>query len=159
MNRRRHKNISNRGPRQSKISHPNGRNESLFQPWFLPKHITYKLHGLIPPEYWNKMRYYFEDWGCIICGSDDRYHSNGMCVRCFVRTSGRLKQSMRRHSKSSPNQRLDLEMFRQQRLAKKLLSKFRGFSSAHPGRRMIHPYRPCNPVYELFVRHREPSGA
>ena len=41
----------------------NVRNELLFQPWFLPKRITYKIHGLMPPQYWKKMRYYFEDWG------------------------------------------------------------------------------------------------
>ncbi len=146
----------NKVPNQSR-SRLNVRNELLFQPWFLPKRITYKIHGLMPPQYWKKMRYYFEDWGCIVCESEGRYHSNGMCVRCFVKTSGRLKQSMRRHSKSvGPNQRLDLELFRQEKLAKKLLADFRDSNGASRGRRMINPYRPCNPVYETFMRHREP---
>jgi hypothetical protein len=44
-----------------------------------------------------------------------------------------------------PNQRLDLELFRQEKLAKKLLADFCDGGSR--GRRMINPYRPCNPIY------------
>jgi hypothetical protein len=149
----------NKVPDRCRGSRLNARNELLFQPWFLPKHITYKIHGLMPPQYWKKMRYYFEDWGCIVCGSEGRYHSNGMCVRCYVKTSRRLSQSIRRHSKSvGANQRLDLELFRQEKLAKRLLADFRD-SNASRGRRMIDPYRTCNPVYETFLRHREPAVA
>ncbi len=59
--------IREKNSRQNKVlnrSHGprlNVRDELLFQPWFLPKRITYKIHGLMPPQYWKKMRYYFED--------------------------------------------------------------------------------------------------
>ena len=151
------KSRQNRVPNRSRGSRLSACNELLFQPWFLPKRITYKIHGLMPPQYWKKMRYYFEDWGCIVCGFEGLYHSNGMCVRCYVKTSRRLSQSIRRHCKSAgPNQRLDLELFRQEKLAKNLLADFRN-SNAPRGRRMIDPSRTCNPVYETFLRHHEPA--
>src|SRR6202453_5443549 len=64
-------------------------NELVFQTWFLPRHSRLAINSLIPPGYRNKMRAYFDDYGCMICGDRDVvYDCNGMCIPChqsFVR--------------------------------------------------------------------------
>jgi hypothetical protein len=119
----------------------------LLQPWFLPQRVTYALHGMLPPAFWKKMRNFFDDYGCMICGTDTGYHSNGMCLRCHNKVRKRLIQSVKRHLGRDSKQRLDLELLRQGKLAKKLL---KGFSHQAPsGRRRIGISR-NNPVYEAL---------
>ena len=63
----------------------------FLQPWFLSKDIAFAVRHLIPDTFLNKMRFYFEDWGCLICGSKNRpYLSNGMCGKCVNRIQKRL---------------------------------------------------------------------
>jgi len=96
----------------------------LLQPWFLPKRIADAIVGMVPPGFHKKMRYYFDDYGCMICGRDTRYHSNGMCMVCYCRVLRRLKKSVKRRAPKKPDKRLDLVLFRQQKLAKSLLQDF-----------------------------------
>ena len=85
----------------------------LFQPWFLPHRVSYKLHGLVPPIFWNKM----------------------------------IRSVKRRRPK--PGQRLDLELFRQEKLAGKLLERFSRRRPGGPKARRTEPER-FNPVYEAL---------
>jgi len=124
-----------------------------FQPWFLPQRIAFAIHGLVPVHFQKKMRYFFEDYGCMICGTESRYHSNGMCRLCYARTLKRIQLSVRRRSRANPRQRLDLLLFRQEKLARRLLKDFPQKRFVHPKARRIEPER-CNPVYEaLSARH------
>jgi hypothetical protein len=120
----------------------------LFQPWFLPQRVTYKIHGLVPPIFWKKMRYFFEDYGCLICGTESNYHSNGMCQKCYSRIEKKMMRCVKRRS-PKPGQRLDLELFRQEKLAGKLLAKFSRRRPGGPKARRIEPER-SNPVYEAL---------
>ncbi len=38
------------------------------QPWFLPKPLCWKVSNMLPHSYGLKIRYYFDDFGCIRCG-------------------------------------------------------------------------------------------
>jgi len=122
----------------------------LLQPWFLPQRIAFAIHALVPPDYWNKMRNFFDDYGCMVCGKESGYHSNGMCKGCYDKTRKKLAQSVKRRLEREPKRRLDFEIFRQEKLAKKLLGRFsRSRRSASQ--------RPCmdmagrnNPVYEAL---------
>src|SRR5271155_4001318 len=95
------------------------------------------------------MRNFFDDYGCIICGKESRHHSNAMCFDCHRKIRDKLAKSVKRHSKSDPEHRLAIELFRQEKLAKKLLSRYCHRSplpSKIPG-----PYLPrSNPVYEAL---------
>jgi hypothetical protein len=121
----------------------------LFQPWFVPQHIAYAIHGLVPPLFWRKMRYFFDDYGCLICGVESGYHSNGMCGVCYPRIRKKMMLSVKRRSRSNPRQRLDLVLFRQEKLAGKLLGRFSRGRRRGRGARRTEPER-CNPVYEAL---------
>lgn len=122
----------------------------LLQPWFLPKRVASAIHGLVPHGYWRKWRDFFDDYGCLICGSESRYHSNGMCLTCSMRTRKKLAQSVKRRLKTKLKRPLGLELFRQQKFAKKLLGRYcrRGKPSSQvPGTCEV---RRTNPVYEAL---------
>ena len=124
--------------------------ELLLQPWFLPTKTARAIHSLVPVDFHNKMRYVFEDYGCLICGIETGYHSNGMCQKCHSRTCGKILLSLRRRGRQGGQPRLDLELFRQQKLAKKLLSRFIPEGQNSP-REAHHGMLPSNPVYEALA--------
>lgn len=123
----------------------------LLQPWFLPKRVATAIHSLVPSDFSNKMAYFYEDYGCMICGRDTEEHfSNGMCRRCNFVIRGKLIASVKRRLKTRSRSRLDLVLFRQERLATKLLARFRqSRGAASQNRRFNVPGR-NNPVYEAL---------
>ncbi|MHB8412715.1 MAG: hypothetical protein ACYDDI_12335 [Candidatus Acidiferrales bacterium] len=79
------------------------RNDILLEPWFLPKKITDAMRGLLPLHYWMRMRYYFDDYGCLLCGRKKvLYAANGMCEDCRARVGRRVLISMRRRNLEPP---------------------------------------------------------
>lgn len=71
--------------------------ELFLQPWFLPKHTYAAVRRLLPASQMLKMRYYFEDYGCLRCG-DLRalYCSNGLCRKCSVVVRARVVLALKR---------------------------------------------------------------
>jgi hypothetical protein len=126
----------------------------LLQPWFLPKRVAFAMHSLVPHSFWLRMRNAFEDYGCLICEKRSHYHSNGMCSICFGRTRKRILVSARYHAARHRNARLDLELFRQQNLAKSLL---RNFGTPQKRLRSSRKMRitKSNPVYEALAAKME----
>ena len=122
----------------------------LLQPWFLPKKIAFAIHAMVPVDYYNKMRYVFEDYGCLICRTESNYHSNGLCLKCRSRTDKKILFSLRRRGRQGGAPRLDLALFRQQKLAQKLLSRFVAEGQNAP-RRPHHGIAQNNPVYEALA--------
>jgi hypothetical protein len=140
----------------AKMSHACVVNEVLLQPWFLPQKAAFAILGLVPIDFRKKMGYYFEDYGCIICKVESGHHSNGMCVRCCQLVRERLAHSVARRSESGRRPRLDLAMFRQERIAKKLLTKFS--ERAHtPRRRSAELPAKYNPVYAALAARSKSS--
>jgi hypothetical protein len=124
--------------------------ELAFQPWFLPRASRLAIDGLIPPDYRNKMRAYFDDYGCMKCGKFEKYDANGMCLPCHHLIRRRLKTSVRRRMMGRNDDRLDLIMGRRKELASKLLGRF-----SRSWRRMslsqrFKPASPRNPVDEAL---------
>jgi hypothetical protein len=131
-------------------SHSRVAEEVLLQPWFLPRRVAFAIHGLIPPDFHLKMRYFFDDYGCMICGKRSNYHSNAMCGRCGETVRKKLIASVMRRSKSRSNRRLDLALFRQQSLAKSLLGRFAPASRNVTKTRTPKLPQRSNPVYEAL---------
>jgi hypothetical protein len=98
--------------------------ELAFQPWFLPRASRLAIDSLIPPGYRNKMRAYFDDYGCMRCGKHGMYDANGMCLLCHHLVRRRLKKSVRRRMEGRVDDRIDLIIERRKTLASKLLGRF-----------------------------------
>lgn len=126
----------------------------LLQPWFLPKRAAVAIHSLVPIAYWLKMRHVFDDYGCLVCGREAPYHSCGMCRLCYARTRKKIFLSVRRHATPEREVRLDLELFRQQRIAQKLLYRF-ALRRKSPPKRISAIQN--NPVYEALAAKLEIS--
>src|SRR4029077_14699160 len=124
--------------------------ELLLQPWFLSQRVQQAIRSLVPPSYRRKMRDFFDDYGCMICASDERYGSNGMCFRCYHNVRTMLHGSARRRLKATLARRIDLDLFRRTRLAKRLLGRFSPKSRASSQRRRNDTAQSGNPVDEML---------
>src|SRR5436305_1315763 len=95
--------MQKRSRRQARISPADG---VFLQPWFLDHEHAAAVRSVVPDHFVHKMRFYFEDWGCLVCGSRKRrYGSNGMCHICIIRLLKRLVGCLkkRRISAESPS--------------------------------------------------------
>jgi hypothetical protein len=80
-----------------------GGEDSIFEPFFRAQAIAQaiKRQETVPQQ--NKWIYFFEDWGCMVCGRKNRQHSAlGMCGTCYSRIAQRLKSSLRRAEADKP---------------------------------------------------------
>jgi len=77
-------------------------NDIFLQPWFLPLKISRKIRDLIPTDHHHKMRFYFEDYGCIKCGKKQvRYGSNAMCKLCAQSVQLKMLFAIKRRWRAS----------------------------------------------------------
>lgn len=78
-------------------------NDDLFlQPWFMPLDVCLEMRRLIPSAHLAKMKYYYEDFGCLRCGEHKPiYGSNGFCEGCSVLVRGRIERSLKRRLKKA----------------------------------------------------------
>ena len=71
--------------------------EIFLQPWFLDVRRAAAIRRMVPDHFVRKMRFYFEDWGCLVCETKRRrYGSNGMCHVCTHRVQKRLFECLKR---------------------------------------------------------------
>jgi len=74
--------------------------ESLLLPWFLSKRATLAIRSNVPKHYQIRMRNYFDDYGCLRCGTHRGQHKgNGLCSRCSGFILARLKRSYERRER------------------------------------------------------------
>jgi hypothetical protein len=91
------------------------------QPWFQSREVAYEIKRRQTVVEQNKFAYYFEDWGCIICGTKQRRHAGlGLCPPCNSRVRQRLSASMRKHA-PAPG-RTDLTFMDTVRMAREALA-------------------------------------
>jgi hypothetical protein len=77
------------------------REEVFLQPWFLPNDVSRQIRRLLPNIHLMKMRYYFEEYGCIRCERRDiLYASNGLCENCAPLIRGRVVTCLKKRLKS-----------------------------------------------------------
>jgi hypothetical protein len=63
----------------------------LVPQWCLPRETFLKINAIVPRAYYQRMRVYFELYGCLVCHAmKETYFSCGMCRRCSVRVRDRL---------------------------------------------------------------------
>jgi hypothetical protein len=73
----------------------------FLQPWFLPKDVSLQIRSILPHIHLTKMRYYFDDYGCLRCESRNiLYGSNGLCENCAPLIRKRVSESLKRRLKS-----------------------------------------------------------
>lgn len=124
--------------------------ELALQPWFLPRASRLAINTLIPPDYRNKMRAYFDDYGCMICGERRLYDANGMCLPCHHLVRQRLKKSVRRRMAGRIDDRVDLIMERRKTLASRLLRPFSKAGCVSPLQHRLDVANLRNPVDEAL---------
>ena len=88
-------------------------NEIRLQPWFLPKPVAAQISKILLSAHLAKMRYYFDDYGCIRCEKRDvMYGRNGFCENCtnitWIRIDSSLKRRLRNVGDGRPEQYADL---------------------------------------------------
>ena len=86
--------------RQKKANAGSAADEIFLQPWYVPRDVYLEIRRVLPNIHLTKMRYYFEDYGCLKC-SDRKalYGSNGLCEKCSVLIRGRVARCMERRLK------------------------------------------------------------
>jgi hypothetical protein len=87
--------------RENTSSGPISINEEVFlQPWFISKNTFLAIRRLLPSAQLLRMKYYFEDYGCLRCGrSNVLYRANGFCKACSIVVRCRLILALRRRFK------------------------------------------------------------
>jgi hypothetical protein len=77
----------------------------FLQPWFLPLRTALAVRDMLPTVHRHKMRFYFEDYGCLKCGKKQvRYGSNAMCKLCVQSVKLKMLFAIkRRWTASNPN--------------------------------------------------------
>jgi hypothetical protein len=69
----------------------------FLQPWFLPLKAAISLREFLPGDHRHKMRFYFDDYGCLKCGKKNvRYGSNAMCKACVQQVKLKMLWAIRR---------------------------------------------------------------
>jgi hypothetical protein len=82
-----------RGSKQRKpsIRHSMDDDPVFMLPWYLPKETYLAVRRILPNIHITKMRYYFEDYGCMRCERRDvLYRTNGLCESCNAIVRWRL---------------------------------------------------------------------
>lgn|SRR5215469_4212589 len=113
--------------RESFVEHPKKEaiSDALLQPWFLSLETAKAVIRMIPRAYFSRMRWYFEDYGCLRCRKkNEPYGGNCLCVYCRHLTALRISRSMKHRLKSVKMQKsrsTEPAYINRARLAEKLL--------------------------------------
>jgi len=84
-----------------KTNDANRDDEVFLQPWFLPKDVSLQVRMILPQIHLAKMRYYFDDHGCLRCERrSGLYGSCGLCESCCTTVRRRLQTCLKRRLKA-----------------------------------------------------------
>lgn len=126
----------------------------LLQPWFLPTRTARLIKNLLPPDFRQRLRDYFDDYGCLRCRRRKvPYQSNGMCRRCAIGVFHRMYASANRRLKERLPRRYGREFVEKEYSAHKLL---RGLvararkARKPPSAKLVHLGNPIAAAFEVF---------
>ena len=103
--------------------------EIFLQPWFIDLKTARAVRRILPMDWFHKMRYYFDDYGCMICGKRDGiYTSNGMCQGCVDVIQKRLLRCLFRRRRPRIPKNLQSDSISRVRTARLLLSDLVGYN-------------------------------
>src|SRR5580692_4869913 len=110
---------------------------TFLQPWFLPQSTALAIRRLLPPEHRHRMRFYFDDYGCLKCGKINvMYGSNGLCKLCMQQVKLRLFFAIKRRWTAASCDNLP-RTFRRVVDAQRLLKDLVGPSSSKSPKREV----------------------
>jgi hypothetical protein len=111
----------------------------FLQPWFLPRDTAFAMRRILPPEHRHKMRFYFDDYGCMKCKKKDvPYGSNALCKLCVQEVKLKLFFAVkRRWTAASPDN--SPRTFKRMTDARRLLKDLLCLMPNHPKRRRGKP--------------------
>jgi len=111
--------------RTPKDRNPIGTEDLLLQPWFLSKAIARKMQSLLPPNFRQRLRDMFDDYGCLRCGRKHLpYQSNGMCRKCKMDVFHRIRTSANRRLTGRLAESYGKDFIAKEQGARKLLHEF-----------------------------------
>ena len=84
---------------EEKVSEAISGPTAAFEPFFQSKRMLKEIRRAQSVPERNKFVYYFEKWGCMVCGTHEGGHGAlGMCRTCYPRITHRLRAGVREHS-------------------------------------------------------------
>jgi hypothetical protein len=94
----------------------------FLQPWFLSLQTAFEIKRILPPEHRHKMKFYFDDYGCLKCGKKEvQYGSNALCRKCMQQVKLRMFFAIKRRWTAASPQNLP-RTFKRVADAQKLLA-------------------------------------
>ncbi len=105
---------------QRKVAEALANESGILQPFMQTREVSNEIRKNQNVIETLKFKYYFEDWGCLICETKDAPHQSlGMCQRCYGRIASRMKRALQRASaeRSQFEEPKDLESIAQEALA------------------------------------------
>lgn len=84
--------------------------DTLLEPWFLNMETARAVQCLIPRKYFYRMRWVFDDFGCLRCRTKKSgYGGNGFCLACRCTVLQCIVRSIRKRSKNLDNRSTPVE--------------------------------------------------
>jgi hypothetical protein len=91
---------------QKRVAEAQANQGAILEPWFQTSRAlaaAIRRHGSIFHK--RKFGFYFERWGCVICGTKEQAHeSHGMCHNCLERFVQRLRQLEKEYAEAHPQE-------------------------------------------------------
>jgi hypothetical protein len=129
--------------------------EQLLLPWLLTKRAYLAMRSIVPRDYQRRMRYYFDDYGCLRCGLHRGSHkSNGFCSRCCRLVAMRLNRCCERRRRPKQS-RYAQNLLSKGREARALLKDLLGWKGPCPTPGSTKRWISKNPALETFDRLRD----
>jgi hypothetical protein len=73
----------------------------VLEPFFQPHNISAAIRKQQTVPQQRKWTYYFNEWGCLACGTKERNHAScGLCYLCCRRVTSRLYAIIRAHTRN-----------------------------------------------------------
>jgi hypothetical protein len=128
--------------------------DSLLLPWFLTRRATMAIRSNVPRNYQLRMRNYFDDYGCLRCGTHRGQHrGNGLCHRCSGLVLARLKRSYQRRARPRISHYAKVLLNRAHE-AEGLLRDLLHWQGTPSIKKRIKTSSSQNPALEVFSAHR-----
>jgi len=97
-------------------------------PWFISRDLWRSMQLLLPINYHERLRIYFDKYGCISCKRRKvPYLCNGLCLPCVGLIDNRLGRidKLRHASQARPAMTSPRSLLRRRKSARDLLADFR----------------------------------
>jgi hypothetical protein len=141
------------------ISKKNRRRSDMEMQFLLPCLLTKRaylaMRSIVPRDFQRRMRYYYDDHGCLRCGFHRGPHkANGFCLRCCSLVTTRLKRCHDRR-KNRKQSRYAQDLLSKGHQAKALLKDLLQWKGSDPTVIRTKTLISKNPALETFDRLRE----